>query len=140
MRFVPLKTDEQLDLQALHRVRDRYILQRTALLNQIRGFLLERGIALRQGPAHLRSLLPTVLEEADLSPSTRQLLAELRDEWAGLEEKIEDMDRKISAVVKESSAVIARPITNDPKPAECTPPITIAIKIAGNMRKHPPGF
>ena len=48
-RFVPVKTDDQLDLQALHRVRSRLVGQRTAVINQIRGFLLERGIAVRQG-------------------------------------------------------------------------------------------
>lgn len=85
--------------------------QRTALLNQIRGFLLERGIALRQGPAHLRTLLPTVLEEAALSTRTRrQLIAELREEWADLEKKIEDVDIKMRAVVKES-AVCQRLLT-----------------------------
>jgi transposase len=44
MRFVPIKTDDQLDLQALHRVRDRLMTRRTALIDQIRAFLLERGI------------------------------------------------------------------------------------------------
>ena len=44
MRFVPIKTDDQLDLQALHRVRDRLVHRRTAVINQIRGFLPERGI------------------------------------------------------------------------------------------------
>ncbi len=48
MRFVPIKNDEQLDLQALHRVRDRWVARRTAVMNQIRGFLLERGIAIRK--------------------------------------------------------------------------------------------
>ena len=48
-RFVPAKTDEQLDLQALHRVRSRLVSERTAVINQIRGFLLERGIIVRQG-------------------------------------------------------------------------------------------
>jgi transposase len=55
MRFVPIKTDEQLDLQALHRVRDRWGARRTAVMNQIRGFLLERGIAIRKGPSYLTS-------------------------------------------------------------------------------------
>lgn len=104
MRFVPLKTDEQLDLQALHRVRDRLMSQRTALINQIRAFLLERGITLRQGAAYLRNLLPSVLEEAEITPSIRQLLAELREEWAELEEKIERVDQKMRAIVKESIA------------------------------------
>ena len=49
MRFVPLKTKEQLDLQALHRVRERWIGRRVALTNQIRGFLLERGLTVRVG-------------------------------------------------------------------------------------------
>lgn len=53
MRFVPTKSVEQLDLQALHRVRSRLVGQRTAVINQIRAFLLERGIAVRQ---RLRSL------------------------------------------------------------------------------------
>ena len=48
-RCVPVKTDDQLDLQALHRVRSRLVGQRTAVINQIRGFLLEHGIAVRQG-------------------------------------------------------------------------------------------
>jgi transposase len=53
-RFVPAKTDEQLDLQALHRVRSRLVSERTAVINQIRGFLLERGIIVRQGLRFLR--------------------------------------------------------------------------------------
>jgi transposase len=49
MRFVPIKSDDQLDLQSLHRVRERWVMRRTAAINQIRGLLLERGITLRQG-------------------------------------------------------------------------------------------
>ena len=51
MGFVPLKTEDQLDLQALHRVRDRLIARRTALINQLRAFLLERGMTFRSGRA-----------------------------------------------------------------------------------------
>src|SRR5438128_8709843 len=43
MRFVPIKSDDQLDLQSLHRVRERWVMRRTAVINQIRGLLLERG-------------------------------------------------------------------------------------------------
>ncbi len=46
MRFVPIKTEEQLDLQALHRVRERWVMRRTAVVNQIRSLLLERGLPL----------------------------------------------------------------------------------------------
>lgn len=49
LKFVATKTAEQLDLQALHRVRERLVSQRTGIINQIRAFMLERGIAVRQG-------------------------------------------------------------------------------------------
>ena len=61
MKFVATKTAEQLDLQALHRVRERLVGQRTSIINQIRAFLLERGIAVRQGLHFLRAELPTIL-------------------------------------------------------------------------------
>ena len=62
MRFVPIETGDQLDLQALHRVRDRLVHRRTAVINQIRGFLLERGITFAKGPANLRNQIPTLLK------------------------------------------------------------------------------
>ena len=59
MRFVPIKTDDQLDLQSLHRVRERWVVRRTAVINQIRGLLLERGITIREGtPSHRRVSAP----------------------------------------------------------------------------------
>ena len=53
MRFVPIKTDDQLDMQSLHRVRERWVMRRTAVVNQIRGLLLERGITCAKGGAHV---------------------------------------------------------------------------------------
>src|SRR5213079_1845073 len=61
MKFVAVKTVEQLDLQGLHRIRERLVCQRTSVINQIRAFLLERGIAVRQGLRALRSEMPIVL-------------------------------------------------------------------------------
>ena len=61
MKFVATKTADQLDLQALHRVRERFVGQRTGIINQIRAFLLERGIAVRQGLRFLRAELPGIL-------------------------------------------------------------------------------
>src|SRR5262249_46599673 len=61
MKFVATKTVEQLDLQALHRVRERLVSQRTGIINQIRAFLLERGVAIRQGLRFLRAELPRIL-------------------------------------------------------------------------------
>src|SRR5690348_15734595 len=80
MRFVPIKSEEQLDLQALHRVRERWVMRRTAVVNQIRSLLLERGLTLPKGRSHLEQALPRILEDADLplSGSFRLLLAQLR--------------------------------------------------------------
>ena len=61
MKFVATKTADQLDLQALHRVRERLVSQRTGIINQIRAFLLERGVAVRQGLRFLRAELPRIL-------------------------------------------------------------------------------
>ncbi len=58
MRFVPAKSVEQLDLQALHRVRERLVSRRTAVINQIRAFLLERGIVFRAGRQHMAREMP----------------------------------------------------------------------------------
>jgi transposase len=102
MRFVPIKREAQLDLQALHRVRDRWMGRRTAVINQIRGFLLEHGITVAVGPAHLKRQIPFILEDADnlLSPRMRALLIELRDEWEKLETQIENIDREFAQAVK----------------------------------------
>ncbi|MGA7832543.1 MAG: IS110 family transposase [Terracidiphilus sp.] len=101
MRFVPIKTEEQLDMQALHRVRDRLVSQRTRIVNQIRAFLLERGIAVSVGRARLENSLPAILEEAEngLSTRMRRLVADLRQEWIHLDTEISQVDREIGQVV-----------------------------------------
>ena len=98
MRFVPIKNEAQLDLQALHRVRDRWMGRRTAVINQIRGFLLEHGIAVATGPIHLKRQLPSILEDATniLSPRMRELLAEIRLEWLKLEDQIDNVNRELA--------------------------------------------
>ena len=70
---MPIKTVEQLDLQAMHRVRERLVSQRTGVINQIRAFLLERGIAVRQGRQFLRTELPTILATRSDALSPRML-------------------------------------------------------------------
>jgi transposase len=97
MRFVPIKSEEQLDLQALHRVRERWVMRRTAVVNQIRSLLLERGLTLRKGRHHLEVFLPRILEDAALpwSASFRVLLAQLGVELQQLNERIEQMDQAI---------------------------------------------
>ena len=83
MRFVTIKSNEQLDMQAVHRIRDRLIGQRTAVINQIRAFLLEYGLPVKEGRPSLSGSLPDILEDATngLSDRMRQLLAQLREHW-----------------------------------------------------------
>jgi transposase len=96
MRFVPIKTDDQLDLQAIHRVRDRLISRRTAVINQIRAFLLERGLVFAQTPAKLKAAMADVLEnaEADLTPMMRNLIDMLWSEWKQIEQQVEELTDK----------------------------------------------
>ena len=106
MRFVPIKTEEQLDLQALHRVRERWVMRRTAVVNQIRSLLLERGLTLPKGRSHVDQQLPRILEDADLrlSGSFRVLLAQLKLELDQLTERIEEIDTVIQQRAREDEA------------------------------------
>ena len=104
-RFVPAKTDEQLDLQALHRVRSRLISERTAVINQIRGFLLERGIIVRQGLRFLRQALPDILAKRTdvLSPRMVRIVADLAIEWRQLDERIKPVTDEIETAKSDDS-------------------------------------
>jgi transposase len=106
MRFVPLKTVDQLDLQALHRVRDRLVARRTGVINQLRAFLLERGLTPRTGRQHLARILPELLAEAGdaLSPAMELIIERLRGEWRLLEDSIHDLTRQITAIARADAA------------------------------------
>ena len=106
MRFVPIKTDDQLDLQALHRVRDRLMTRRTALINQIRAFLLERGIVFAKSPIRLKEALPEVLENVNenLTPRMRNLVAMLWSEWKDLELQIVEMNDEVERIASSDDA------------------------------------
>jgi transposase len=103
MRFVPIKTPEQLDLQALHRVRDRLVARRTSVSNQLRGLLLERGIPIRTGRGGFRQVVPELLAADDdrLSPALRHLVDVFWSEWCAT-------DRAVEALTKEIEAIAAR--------------------------------
>ena len=106
MRFVPIKSDDQLDLQSLHRVRERWVTRRTAVINQIRGLLLERGITLRKGRRYLDEALPGILEDAEakLSGTLRLLLTQLKLELDQLALHLEEAEALIEQTVQESEA------------------------------------
>jgi transposase len=99
-RCVPVKTDDQLDLQALHRVRSRLISERTAVINQIRGFLLERGISVRQGLRFLRQQLPEIVAKRIdvLSPRMIRIVEDLSGDWRRLDERIDCVTEEIEVL------------------------------------------
>lgn len=88
MRVVGVASEDQQAVQALHRVRSRLLRSRTAVVNQLRGLLLEYGVAIPQGLAPLRKALPLVLAEERWSGLFRQLLEEQRAEWQALDHRI----------------------------------------------------
>jgi transposase len=108
MRFVPIKTEDQLDVQALHRVRERLVSRRTSVINQIRAFLLERGISFAKGPASLRRQMPEILENADqkLTTRMRRLLDFLWQEWKHLQLQIESLSEDLEKIASSDEACI----------------------------------
>ena len=106
MKFVATKTAEQLDLQALHRVRERLVSQRTGIINQIRAFMLERGIAVRQGIGFLRTELPTILATRTdaLSPRMLRVIEELAGDWRRLDQRVDGLSREIEALARQDQA------------------------------------
>ena len=103
MHFVAIKTPEQLDLLALHRVRSRLVGQRTGVINQIRGFLIERGITVRQGPMPLRKALAEILssDTGVLSPRMVGLVTDLVQDWRRLDERIAAVSAEVEALAEQ---------------------------------------
>jgi transposase len=106
MKFVATKTVDQLDLQALHRVRERLVSQRTGIINQIRAFLLERGVAVRQGLRFLQRELPGILATRSdvLSPRMMHVIEDLAGDWHRLDERIEGLSTEIAALADQDPA------------------------------------
>src|SRR6476646_6683029 len=103
MKFVTTKTADQLDLQALHRVRERLVSQRTGIINQIRAFLLERGIAVRQGQRFLWVELPRILATPPdvLSPRMLRIIEDLARDWRRLDERVEGLSNEIESIARQ---------------------------------------
>jgi transposase len=98
MRFVPIKNEEQQEMQAFHRVREQLVKNRMALANQIRGLLRERGVVVAQAIARLRAALPAILEDQSnrLSVRMRELLGELAERLRMLDDRLRQYDQRIA--------------------------------------------
>jgi transposase len=100
LKSVAEKSQDQLDLQALHRVRSRLVSRRTATINQIRAFLIEQGISVRSGLRALKNSFLTILDEreAEISPRMQTILVGLYEDWLWLDERIETVSREIAEI------------------------------------------
>lgn len=107
MRFVPVKSEVQSDIQALHRARSRLVTERTALINHLRALLLERGIIAPKGRKKLEDALETFADEdrGSLSPRMRALVEDLREECRGLDKRIARFDDEFARMVKKDAAM-----------------------------------
>jgi len=104
MRFVPVKSTEQQDLQSLHRARERLIGLRTALINHSRGLLAEYGIVLPQGPWRFAAQAPGAIAEAELSDLAREIFTDLLDQLCDVNRRIEKLDAKVVAICRSHQA------------------------------------
>lgn len=104
--FVPKKSVEQQDIQALHRARQRMVNHRTAVVSQIRGLLLDRGFAFAKSITRARRVIPDILADQnnELTPMARETIAELYDLFRDLDRRIASFDKKIDEVFHESEA------------------------------------
>jgi len=114
MRFVTLKSEEQLDMQTLHRARDQAVRERTSLMNQLRAVLLERGVIVPQGRAKLRLRVTELLRHGtgELSSRIQLLIEDMLTRWQGLDERIAVFDAEFTAEAKRDEA--ARRLTSIP--------------------------
>ncbi|MFA3919461.1 IS110 family transposase [Ruegeria hyattellae] len=106
MRFVPIKTREQLELQAVDRMRDRLVGRRTAVSNQIRGLLVEHGITMRQGRGGLRGVVQELLaqENTALSQAMRTLISGLWAEWQSTDAAVRNLTQELEHLAKKDPA------------------------------------
>jgi transposase len=99
MRFVGIRNTDQIDIQALHRIRSQLVSTRTRLVNQIRAFCLEYGIAMRQGIGAFKIDIQRVLEDHsnELTPVMRRLIKDLFSDIQGIESRIATVSSEIEA-------------------------------------------
>lgn len=107
MRFVEVRSPEQVDMQSLHRIRDRLVGQRTAVMNQARAFCIEYGLAMRVGAGGFHADIRRHLANADndLTPTMRELIGELLDDLAHIEGRTKAVNGRVEAYARENDTV-----------------------------------
>lgn len=103
MRFVSIKTPQQQSVQSVHRIRERLIKNRTALMNEIRGIFLEHGVAISQGRAALNQVMTHLRQRTDhnkIDAFTQEILLQLFNELHVLEENIQIYEKKNQAIAQ----------------------------------------
>lgn len=104
-RVVRAKTQEQQDMQMLHNIRQELVDKRTALVNQLRGLLMERGIVMPKGINYVRKELPFILEDAEngLTALSRELFAEQYETLKALDKTIKAQDQRIGRLCQQNA-------------------------------------
>jgi transposase len=104
MRFVAIKSIEQQDIQALHRLRELYVHQRTAVINHVRAALAERGFVISKSPAAFHRAMPAVLasQDGEITADCRGLLLDALQHLQSIEQRIDDADARVKQLMKHS--------------------------------------
>ncbi|WP_321857470.1 IS110 family RNA-guided transposase [Paraburkholderia tropica] len=140
MRFTQPKTEAQLDLQALHRVRQRLVSSKTAVINQSRAFLIEYGLTIGVGPAYFVRDMPSILSDGNngLTTAMRDLLQELWQEYRSIEARLLQMRRQIEAIAAADD--VATRLTSIPGIAHLTATAITAFSGSGTQFKSGRNF
>lgn len=106
MRFVRLRSQRQSDIQALHRVREGLVTEKTATVNRVRALLAENGIVIKQGPANFFALLPAIMDDLDneLSGMMRQVLRAQYAHLLGLREQVTELEKMLQSLAAEEDS------------------------------------
>lgn len=106
MRFVRLRSQQQSDMQSLHRIREGLVGEQTATVNRVRALLAENGIVIKQGPAHVFAMLPLIMDDTDndLSGMMRHLLRLQYAHLLGIREQLAELERMLRYLVAEEES------------------------------------
>ena len=104
MRFVPIKSTGQQDIQLMHRARDRLVCQRTALINHARGLLAEYGVVLPKGARRFEVQAPAAVAQAELSDLARETFADLLNQLDNFNSRLKKLDARIVGLCRSNAA------------------------------------